>query len=144
MTAASETGRTELVASIADLAEEVARLAHSVERVVAVAKERPRHASKSKPLKAECTEGVNATSATDVLEEVVTLFDEPTAHSKERTGTESLVAAGISDLYERLGGFLKDSLQPPPEPGYWKGGQCPLWVKSGHVRRNKSCPLYSQ
>jgi len=19
---------------------------------------------------------------------------------------------------------------------------CPLWVKSGHMRRNKSCPLY--
>jgi hypothetical protein len=23
-------------------------------------------------------------------------------------------------------------------------GPCPLWVKSGHMRRNKACPLYSQ
>ena len=124
MTLASETGRTELVASFAHLAEEVARLAHSVECVVAIAKARPqeedpaldREASKSKPCKAEGIAGVNAASATDVLEEAVNLSPaaEP-AQSKEKTGTESLVATGISDLYERLGGFLNDSLQPPHE-----------------------------
>jgi len=32
---------------------------------------------------------------------------------------------------------------------YWKGlverpGKCPLWVKSGHVRRKRRCPLYPQ
>jgi len=123
MTLASETGRAELVASFAHLAEEVARLAQSVECVVAIAKARPheedpalnRGASKSKLCKAEGTAGVNAASATDVLEEAVNLSpaDEPAAQSKEKTETESLVATGISDLYERLGGFLNDSLQPP-------------------------------
>jgi len=122
MTSISETGRAELVASIADLAEEVARLAHSMERVVTLAKTGPqdepahnRYASKTKPpkakrkpRKAECAPG--DTSSTDVSEEAVTLspVDEPTAQS-----SESLVAASISDLYERLGGFLNDSLQPP-------------------------------
>jgi len=29
----------------------------------------------------------------------------------------------------------------------WRGGarhRCPLWVKSGHMRCNKPCPLYPQ
>jgi hypothetical protein len=131
MTVASETGRAELVASIGDLAEEVTRLVRSVERIVAAARARaqedPTHdqftsktttrKANSKPRKAEGNAGVTAASATNVLEEAVPLspVDEPTSQSKERPGAESLVAAGISDLYDRLGGFLKDSLQPPHE-----------------------------
>jgi len=131
MTAISETGRAELVASIADLAEEVARLAHNVEYVVAVAKARrqkcPSHSrctSKSEPHEAECTVGLNDVIANDVVEEVVSLspVDEPTAQSKDMTGAQSLVAIGVSDLYERLGGFLKNSLQPPHEDGRSKFG----------------------
>jgi hypothetical protein len=127
MTAASETGRAELTASVVGLAQEVARLAHNVEYVVATAKmhrqegtSHNRCASKSKPRKAECTPGVNEESATGVVEEAaicpLSQVDEPAlAQSKEKVAAESLVAAGISDLYDRLGGFLKTSLQPPHE-----------------------------
>jgi len=30
------------------------------------------------------------------------------------------------------------------KPTYWKGAQCPLWVKSRHVQCKRACPLYPQ
>lgn len=98
---------TTLQASVTDLANQVARLAQRIDRLLAIAETHQQVVASRQAPVPTTAEHITKTNKVDSKDCPLMPLAEETLSKKTRT--ENVVATSLADLHERLGGFIKTS-----------------------------------